>query len=68
MSPHSWWKERCETASMLWGPMAVTAIAHIEKRGYVLFVETEARERPLEVYVSEKGRNIRVWRDGRELR
>ena len=65
---HEAWLERRKFANMLWGPLAVTAIAHVEGRGYILDIETEARRQPLQVYVTEKGHSIRVWRDGKELK
>ena len=48
-----------------WGPMWVTRIARLGTRGRVLQVRTDHRK--IEVFVSDKGRSIRVWRDGKEL-
>lgn len=39
-----------------WGPMKVERLAHIEGRGYVVAVTTE--HMTVQVYVSEKGRNV----------
>jgi hypothetical protein len=48
-----------------WGPMDV--VRYMEYRGRrVLGVETNGKRR-LEVAVSPKGNNIRVWLDGKEL-
>ena len=48
-----------------WGQVDVTRIATIGERK-VLSVDTDYRH--LEVYVSAKGRSVRVWLDGTELR
>lgn len=48
-----------------WGPMEVTRITYLVGRGRVLKIRTEHQE--LEVFVSEKGRNIRVYKNGEEL-
>jgi hypothetical protein len=48
-----------------WGPVRIHRTAHIDGRGWIITIWTDSKE--LEVYVTEKGRNIRVWRDGKEL-
>jgi hypothetical protein len=40
-----------------WGPLIVTRMAHITRRGYVLSIETPHES--MQVYVTEKGRRIR---------
>jgi len=49
-----------------WGPMAVTRLARLEGRGYVLGIRVG--ERRLQVYVSEKGHSVRVFDGDTELR
>lgn len=49
----------------MWGPMEVHRIVHIEGRGYVLGVDAPGGR--LQIYVSEKGRSVRVWKDNVEL-
>ena len=50
------------------GPVEVEYLAHIEGRGYALRIRPVGRAHPdLEVWVSEKGRSIRCWLDGKEL-
>jgi len=48
-----------------WGPMKVTRLAHIEGRGYALGVAVGKRR--LQVWVSEKGRSVRVFDGNKEL-
>lgn len=48
-----------------WGPAEVTAMASVPGRGRVISVRTEHVD--LQVYVSEKGHKIRVWRGREEL-
>ncbi len=48
-----------------WGPLEVRRVAHIEGRAYVLVVDTGFEL--LEIYVSEKGRKIRAFKDNVEL-
>ena len=48
-----------------WGPMSVTRMAHIEERGYVVGVRTDHDS--IQVFVSQKGRKIRIWRGNDEL-
>ena len=48
-----------------WGPAEVTRMAHIEGRGRVIGVRTPHDS--IQVYVTEKGRSIRVWRGNVEL-
>ena len=65
------------TDSPAWGPIVVERTAHIEGRGYVVSVRTKGSyERSVQVYVSEKGRSMRVYvrgemdgisLDGREI-
>ena len=42
-----------------WGPLVVERTAHIEGRGYVVTVRTERES--VQVFVSEKGRNLRTY-------
>ena len=39
-----------------WGPVEITRLAHIERRGYLLEVRTKRQS--MQIYVSEKGRKI----------
>ena len=57
------------SAAIVWGPVEVFCLAHIEDRGYALKVETPSHKghRGLEIWVSEGGRSIRCWIDGKEL-
>ena len=48
-----------------WGPMKVTRFATLPKHR-ALGVETDHAE--VQVYVSNGGRSIRVFKDGRELK
>jgi hypothetical protein len=50
-----------------WGPLEVLRTARLPSPsfGYVLTVRGEGTE--IEVYVSEKGRSLRVFRDGKEM-
>lgn len=48
-----------------WGPTWVTRIGHIAGRGRLLEIKTDHAK--VEIWVSEKGRKVRVWRDGKEL-
>ena len=48
-----------------WGPLDVVRIAHFPGRGRVLGLKTQHDE--LEVFVTNKGRRIRAWKDGKEL-
>lgn len=41
-----------------WGPLVVTRLAHIQRRGYVLEIAT--KHETMQVYVSEKGQKIRA--------
>jgi hypothetical protein len=52
-----------------WGNVEVTRLSHLEGRGRTLEVAVSGRPRRegLQVYISEGGRSVRVWRDGREL-
>ena len=43
-----------------WGPLIVTRMAHITRRGYVLSVETPHQS--MQVYVTEKGRKIKAMK------
>ena len=45
-----------------WGPLSVERLVHVEGRGRVLEVKTE--HRTLQVYCSEAGRSLRVFRVG----
>ena len=49
-----------------WGPVDVERWYTDEKVGRVLLVTTEHLR--LEVAVSPKGRNVRVWLNGKQLR
>ena len=49
-----------------WGPIEVTRLASVPKWGVCLAVETEKHK--LNIYVSPKGRSVRVYLDGRELK
>jgi hypothetical protein len=42
-----------------WGPMRVQRLAHIEGRGYVLEIATDAKV--MQVYVTEAGRKIEPY-------
>ena len=42
-----------------WGPMIVTRMAHITRRGYVLSIETPHQS--MQVYVTEKGRKVQAY-------
>lgn len=48
-----------------WGPMEVTRMAHIDGRGYVVGLDTPSRR--VQIYVSEAGRSVRFWVDGKEV-
>ena len=49
-----------------WGPLSVERVAHVEGRGYVVDVRSRERyEDGVQIYVSEKGRSIRVFPRGR---
>lgn len=48
----------------VWGPMRVERLAHLEGRGRVISVKAGSKE--LQVYVSEKGRRVRVFEVGGE--
>lgn len=55
-----------------WGPLSVTRVAHFKptksQTGHrVITVSTEEGE-SIDVYVSEKGRSIRVWKNLKELK
>jgi len=42
-----------------WGPIRVTRVSHVEGRGYVVSITADGTE--LEVYISPKGRSVRVF-------
>lgn len=48
-----------------WGPMQVHRIMHLPGKGRLLSIKTE--HGCIEVWVSDKGRSLRAFRDGREL-
>lgn len=48
-----------------WGPAHIHRICHIEGKGRLLSVKTE--HGCIEVWISEKGKSLRAFRDGREL-
>ena len=48
-----------------WGPIRVSPMTHIEGRGYAVGIDTPYVS--LQLWVSEQGRNIRVWRGNDEL-
>jgi len=48
-----------------WGPMNVARLTQIDGRGYVLRVQTDTHD--LQIYVSPKGRSIRVYQDHKLL-
>ena len=49
-----------------WGPVIVERTAHIDGRGYVVTVRTPGSYEPsVQVYVSEKGRVMRVYPRGK---
>lgn len=49
-----------------WGNLEVVRAHHDERRGRVLQVKVDGKER-LQVYVSNGGRSVRVWRGDKEL-
>lgn len=50
------------------GAMSVERIMQVEGRGTVVGVYGADRSNGVQVYVSEKGRSVRVFRKGRELK
>jgi hypothetical protein len=54
----------------IWGNLEVTRLAHVRGRGRVLVVSPEGQpySKGLQVYISEGGRSVRVWKGGRELK
>lgn len=48
-----------------WGPMEVTRVCVLGRKGYILQIKTDNKS--LAVYVSEKGRSVRVFLDGKAL-
>lgn len=48
-----------------WGPAEVTRMIAVDGRGRVIGVRAPGGR--LQIYVSEKGRRIRVWLDHKEL-
>lgn len=50
----------------IWGPMEVTRICVVDRKGYILRVKTDSKD--LEIYVSEKGRSVRAWLDHEPLK
>lgn len=50
-----------------WGNVWVQRRAHIPGRGRVVVVGPEDTETRVEVYVSEGGRSVRVWKNGVEM-
>jgi hypothetical protein len=52
-----------------WGNMEVTRMMTLPNGGHVLNVKAEGKkyQEGVEIYLSPKGRSIRVWRNGKEL-
>lgn len=52
-----------------WGNVEVTRMMVLPTGGRVLNVRAKGKSyrEGMEIYVSPKGRSIRVWRDGKEL-
>jgi hypothetical protein len=53
-----------------WGPCEVTRLSWIPGRGRTLEISIKGRPRRegLQVYISDGGRSIRVWKNGKELK
>ena len=48
-----------------WGPMEVTRMAFVPGKGRVVGINTPSHR--CQLYVSEAGRSIRLWIDGKEV-
>jgi hypothetical protein len=49
-----------------WGPISVVRTATLA-RHRVLTISMDGNDKPLEIYVSNTGRSVRVFRDGKEM-
>lgn len=59
--------DRITDHGFTFGPMEVARIMDVDGRGCVLGVKSVAGVQ-LQVFVSTKGKSVRVWRDGKELK
>lgn len=65
MSDWDWHVGHHTDHGFTWGPFECFAMTHILKRGGVLGVDV-AGQRRIQISVTEKGRNLRIFVDGIE--